>query len=926
MALSIYQQYKAGTMSAAEKNKLMAQKNGGNPSAFTTPTPTASNPVISTSVKPPAQSLPAPQLGGGYAATAQKPNENYYDSAQYKGDEQPKVQNLGPTSFAAAREYENVNQVQNGGQMQEKPKPAGQLYSDAQLASRRGTLWEDLRNEGFSEDEILKLGNSSNINSALGNLSGIKGTSRNGDGNYVEDWDQMSNYNFQELLMKARADKKIGKIGEELKTREGQIKSDLTDLYKPEFTKARESADRAKETDLRLAGRSAFGTATAERQDELNTKQQEIERSIAAQQRLEEQQQVALARGASQEEINGINTQIQSFSEGRAKIQAELELQTAGMEEAAVAATSDMEKQVIKDSLEAAKSGLIWDNSQGTYIKDPNAPPNPEEFDFELQTDNTGNVTQVRTNKVTGEVTMSPLGTIGKGDLNGGAKYQHSFNPLTGDEVVFDPTTGNSWPVGGSDFGEDVAFFSPEQDWSAEPDPETGQPADNSVFSESTPTSNSSGVKVVGDPKGLGGNCVLYARSKNPALPYGLYDKQDKINAIAKAGSKDWSKLKIGDTILSGEGDVGHAFQVMGFNKATNKIIIDEANYTAGKVTQGREISITDPKLYGYVPNKTVQGPPVQVSNNANEGQNKPITTQVENASGKAMQASILAMAWAAGIDINDKSKAAMVLKNAQRGIFPTESPEMKQKRLDSQNDAQWKNMDMQWKMDDRNIKMDDSNFQRANTLRTDFDSQTAVKDFKTVQTTANEFKKIINSGVQGPADVSLVFKFMKALDPSSVVRETEFDQAANSSGQFTAGTVWSKFNGKFKNGRFLSDAVRNDFLKLVEQSVASKKQAYDQEMNRYSQLGQNYGVDPNQIVFDYNQSSPAPQVNNAPKPSGGGGGNKLSTKEIQRFAALTKKAAQNKTLPAAEYKEWKALMAKNSGNSGGGSIPSFSR
>lgn len=794
--------------------------------------PSASNPVVSTSNNPP---ISTPQISTGYKASYSNPNQNYYDSSQYKS--------LGSSP---------VSPTPDAAQLARNTAPAAipnsQFFTNDQLLAKRGTLLDDLRKEGFSDTEIAGLGGAQDVNGAIDRLVGI-GQAQNlagGRGQNISTLDPFSSASLQETLAKARGEKNVQRINDELKIKEQQIKDDVAAVYRPEFTKAREAAGKARETDLRLSGRSAFGSATGERQDDLNTKQQEIESSISAQQRLEEQQQMAIARGASDDEIAGINAQIQSAADNRMKVQTDLELQTAGLDQATLDIANEREKQVIKDQLDAAKSGLKWDNESGSYIKDPNSPDNPQDFDFQMQTDNFGNVTQIRTNKQTGEVTQNNLGQIGKGDISGGSKFQLQFNPLTGEQVIFDPSSGQSFNM---DSGDDVPYFG----GTPQTDNQTGETTGDSGFVNSSPTSDSKGVKILGNGNGLGGNCVLYARTKNPSLPYGLFDKQDKKNAIAKAGSTDWAQLKVGDSILSGEGSVGHAMTCVGFNPKTGKAIIEEANYTPGKVTKGREISVTDPVFYGFIPNKNAP-PSVLNPNFQDEGTNESITSQVTRASGKATEAGVLALAQERGWDIYDKTKRALILRDAKNGIMPQENPDNKK----TENDDWYKKMDLKLKLEDRDTKSSDSVFQKANTLRTDFDNQQAVKEFKTVQTTKNNFENIIKSGVQGPADVSLVFGFMKALDPTSVVKQDEFDKAANSSGQFTPGTVWAKFNGKFKNGRFLSDDIRNDFLKLVNESFNAKQKSYNQELQRYNQLSQAYGIDPSQVIFNYDQTNGA--------------------------------------------------------------------
>jgi len=70
--------------------------------------------------------------------------------------------------------------------------------------------------------------------------------------------------------------------------------------------------------------------------------------------------------------------------------------------------------------------------------------------------------------------------------------------------------------------------------------------------------------------------------------------------------------------------------------------------------------------------------------------------------------------------------------------------------------------------------------------LNKDFTSLT--QDTKLIRNTAEDLSKLskmvgTDGNVSGPSSIAMVFKFMKALDPTSVVRESEFATAENSSG-----------------------------------------------------------------------------------------------------------------------------------------------
>ena len=101
-------------------------------------------------------------------------------------------------------------------------------------------------------------------------------------------------------------------------------------------------------------------------------------------------------------------------------------------------------------------------------------------------------------------------------------------------------------------------------------------------------------------------NCILYTRESVPNLPFGLFTKQDKKSAIEQAGvvnngQGSMDGVKIGDAILTSEGKWGHGAKVKDI--VDGKLILNEANFKSGQITEGRSIDMNDPKIYGYIAN-----------------------------------------------------------------------------------------------------------------------------------------------------------------------------------------------------------------------------------------------------------------------------------------------------------------------------------
>lgn len=135
--------------------------------------------------------------------------------------------------------------------------------------------------------------------------------------------------------------------------------------------------------------------------------------------------------------------------------------------------------------------------------------------------------------------------------------------------------------------------------------------------------------------------------------------------------------------------------------------------------------------------------------------------------------------------------------------------------------------------------------------LMSQFRSEPIVKDYNDILGQKGTIDQYIQNGVGGPADLALVFSFMKGLDPTSVVRETEYDTAAKSGNIFQG--VFAKFNGYFKDkGGFLPANVKQEFQNLVNQKLKVKEAQYNNVKSQYEQIANRQGLNSQNVVIDY--------------------------------------------------------------------------
>lgn len=119
-------------------------------------------------------------------------------------------------------------------------------------------------------------------------------------------------------------------------------------------------------------------------------------------------------------------------------------------------------------------------------------------------------------------------------------------------------------------------------------------------------------------------------------------------------------------------------------------------------------------------------------------------------------------------------------------------------------------------------LVLDETQRKEAYGLAKDFEAES--KDFKT---RVDAYNQIVASAENPSAagDLSLIFGYMKMLDPNSVVRETEFANAENAAG--VPERVRAQYN-KALNGQRLTDSTRNDFL---DRSTTLYNSSLEQQM-----------------------------------------------------------------------------------------------
>lgn len=134
-----------------------------------------------------------------------------------------------------------------------------------------------------------------------------------------------------------------------------------------------------------------------------------------------------------------------------------------------------------------------------------------------------------------------------------------------------------------------------------------------------------------------------------------------------------------------------------------------------------------------------------------------------------------------------------------------------------------------------------------ANQLRDEYNK--ASQNFVTIGDSYAQIKSVAKSP-SAAGDLSLIFSYMKMLDPGSTVREGEFANAQNAGG--IPDRLVAQYN-KVLRGERLSEPQRKDFVSQAKTVYDSARARHEAGVKRrYQTLAEKNQLDPNSVVSDF--------------------------------------------------------------------------
>lgn len=147
--------------------------------------------------------------------------------------------------------------------------------------------------------------------------------------------------------------------------------------------------------------------------------------------------------------------------------------------------------------------------------------------------------------------------------------------------------------------------------------------------------------------------------------------------------------------------------------------------------------------------------------------------------------------------------------------------------------------------------------FNQKDKLRSDYN---AMPDVKTYRVAIQQLAQALGTGEGSQADLALTYAFAKAMDPESVVRESEQGMVAGSQPWFQAAVETAKKQFGMDGAGSFTPEARKALRAQIINSVNKRVKGYNQIRDQYANLAKGNNFSPDEIVGKHDADPFVPQ------------------------------------------------------------------
>lgn len=172
---------------------------------------------------------------------------------------------------------------------------------------------------------------------------------------------------------------------------------------------------------------------------------------------------------------------------------------------------------------------------------------------------------------------------------------------------------------------------------------------------------------------------------------------------------------------------------------------------------------------------------------------------------------------------------------------------------------------------------------EQENSLRRDFTTSKPVVEFLTMGPQIRSIRDAVTRTEPSRFnDINLVYAFAKMLDPTSVVRETEYGMIIEAQGAVQRVFSWG---ARIAGQSAFNEQTRREILREAEGRYSATKEAYDIEVDATKELAKRYGVNPERVIPPRRELSQAGSIPGSPEDQAG----QTRVSEAERPQSITR-------------------------------------
>ena len=172
------------------------------------------------------------------------------------------------------------------------------------------------------------------------------------------------------------------------------------------------------------------------------------------------------------------------------------------------------------------------------------------------------------------------------------------------------------------------------------------------------------------------------------------------------------------------------------------------------------------------------------------------------------------------------------------------DAEDRKYKRMEFEAKTKASDWEKEKKSLENQIDAKKRNFDQANSLRDEWTTNQVTKKSQTIK---GNLDKIRTAPRTGMGDISMVYNFISAQDPTTGVKEGEMALPGQASG--VSDKVIGLYNNLIKGDR-MTDAQRAQLLQAAQQLEVAQRKSQSQFDQRYTDLATGYGIEPENVIY----------------------------------------------------------------------------